>query len=312
MLRMHDVHLKDFDLNLLLALDALLGEGHVTRAARRIGLSQSAMSHALARLRTQLDDPLLVRSARGMEPTERARALAGPLRAALSELNRTLAPAPTFDPRSAQHTFKLGVSDYEALTLVRPLVKRLSKEAPGVNLLLHTPAGEGVGADKLARGELDLVLKPLAKADTAQGIFHQRLVAHERFVVLARKGNPYVGKRLTLKRYADASHVLVAPGGTPHSVVDDLLAERGLSRRVMLCLPHFLVAPHFVAESDLLLTAAERIAERYSPLLGLEMHPLPLPLPGFSIHALWHARTHADPAQRYLRKLLGEICRTDA
>jgi DNA-binding transcriptional LysR family regulator len=106
--------------------------------------------------------------------------------------------------------------------------------------------------------------------------------------------------------------VLVAPGGTPRGLVDELLEKRGLSRRVMLALPHFLVAPHFVAESDLLLTLAERVARRYAPLLDLEVHPLPLPLAGFSVHALFHARTQADPAHRYLRKLLLDVARVEA
>jgi DNA-binding transcriptional LysR family regulator len=308
---MQHVHLRDFDLNLLLALDALLEESHVTRAARRLGLSQSAMSHALARLRERLDDALLVRTARGMEPTERARSLMPGLRAALSALDLSLAPAASFDPKTAQHTFRLGVSDYEELTLVRPLLRRLAREAPHLNLLLLMPSDHGRVQESLSRGELDLVLKPLSKQDTAQGIYYQRLLSHDRFVVVARQGNPYVGKRLTLKRFVQAPHALVAPGGTPRGVVDDLLAQRGLSRRIMLCLPHFLVAPHFVAESDLLLTLAERVARRYAPLLKLEVHPIPLPLPGFSVHALWHARTHSDPAQRYLRQALFEVARAE-
>lgn len=309
---MHHVHLRDFDLNLLLALDALLSEGHVTRAAGKIGLSQSAMSHALSRLRSKLDDPLLVRSKSGMQPTEKAQSLTAPLRAALSELNQAFAPSEEFDPRGAQHTFYLGSSDYEELTLIRPLLTRLTREAPNVNLVLRSPQPPTSVAEVLARGELDLVLKPFAKSDGAQGIYHQRLVAHERFVVVARKGNPYVQGRLTLKRYLEAPHALVAPGGTPRGVVDDLLAQRGLSRRIMLALPHFLVAPHFVAESDLLLTMAERVAQRYVPLLDLALHPLPLPLPGFSVHAIWHARSHTSPAHRYLRRVLLELARAES
>lgn len=303
---MHDMHLRGLDLNLLFALDALLSEAHVTRAASRLSLSQSAMSHALARLRTQLGDPLLVRTARGMQPTERALALREPLRDALERLDRALAPTAPFDPAGAHRTFRIGVSDYEEITLVRPLLRRLRNEAPGVDLRLRALEPSKV-AELLARGELDLVLKPLAKSDAGDGILHQRIVAHDGFVVVARSGNPHVGKRLTLKRYLAAPHVLVSPGGTARGLVDDLLAERGKVRRVAVTLPHFLVAPHLVADTDLLLTLAERLARELAPALKLELHPLPLALNGFSVHQLWHARTHADPAHRYLRRLLQQV-----
>jgi DNA-binding transcriptional LysR family regulator len=203
----------------------------------------------------------------------------------------------------------MGSSDYEEMTLIRPLLARLTREAPSVDLVLRTPQPLAAVPDMLARGELDLVVKPLAKSDAAQGIYNQRLITLDRFVVVARKGNPYVRDRLTLKRFLEAPHALVAPGGVPRGLVDDLLAQRGLSRRIMLAIPHFLVAPHFVAESDLLLTMAERIARHYVPLLDLALHPLPLPLPGFSVHAIWHARTHSSLAHRYLRQLLFDIAR---
>jgi DNA-binding transcriptional LysR family regulator len=299
----------DLDLNLLLALDALLSESHVTRAARAVGLSQSAMSHALARLREKLDDPLLVRTPRGMEQTARARALAAPLRAALLELDRAIAPASPFDPGRARHTFLLGVSDYEELTLVRPLLRRLAQEAPGIDLVLR-PSPPTQWEVMLARGELDLVSRPAPVSDAPEGSYFQRLLVKDRFVVVARKGNPHTAGRLTLRRYVEAPHALVAPGGTPRGLVDDLLAERGLARRIAVSVPHFLVAPHFVAESDLLLTLAERVARTYAPLLDLELHPLPLSLPGFAIHAVWHARLQHDPAQRYLRELLFQVARS--
>ena len=179
------------------------------------------MSHALNRLRVHFDDALLVKTPRGMQPTERALGLAAPLHAALEQLDRAVAPVAEFDARQAR-TFRIGVSDFEAITLVRPLLSRLRAEAPRVDLRLMSLAPAHV-PDLLARGELDLVLKPLAQSDQAESVYHQRLLEHERFVVVARKGNPHVGKRLTLKRYVEAPHVLIAPGGTPRGVVDELL-----------------------------------------------------------------------------------------
>lgn len=300
------MHLRSLDLNLLTALDALLRERHVTRAAKQVGLSQSAMSHALARLREHLADPLLVKSSRGMQPTERALALQPLLQSALGTLERALAPLPAFDPREARRTFHVCASDYETLTFVEPLLNRLRAAAAGVNLRLYAPRLTPV-ADALARGDLDLVIKPLSKVDVAEGIYHQRLMVRERFVVIARRGNPHVGKKLTLQRYVRAPHALVAPGESARGKVDEMLEERGLSRRVLVTVPHFLVAPHLVANTDLLLTIPERVALRFAPLLQLQVHALPVPLAGFSIHQLWHARTHADSAHQYLRQQLSEV-----
>lgn len=302
---MHQVHLRQLDLNLLLALDTLLDERHVTRAARRLGLSQSAMSHALGRLRQQLGDPLLVRTRQGMQPTERALALKLPLRHALEQLRQLLAAPTPFDPKSAQRTFVLCVSDYEALTLVRPLLRQLSKEAPGVDLRLRASPDPNATVELLARGEVDLVLKPLSKLEQVDGIYHQRL-ARNQFVVVARPGNPYVGKRLTLKRYVAAPHVLISPGGTARGVIDELLEVHGLTRRIHVTVPNFLVAPHFVAETDALLTLPERVAHELAPALGLELHALPLAYDGFDVDQIWHARTHEEPAHRYLRQRLYE------
>jgi len=307
---MHDVHVRSLDLNLLRALDALLAEHSVTRAAARVGLSQSAMSHALGRLRAHLGDPLLVRTANGMQPTTRARALAAPLRATLAQLETLLRDEPAFEPATAHRTFALGVSDFEALTVIQPLLARLRRDAPNVDLRLSWPA-PGRVPELLGSGELDMVLKPLDERDAAECMVHQRLF-RERFVVVARRDNPLVAKRLTLKRYAEAPHALVAPGGTPRGRVDDVLAEHGLTRRIVVTLPHFLVVPHLIAGSDLLVTLPERVAQVLAPRLDLVLRPLPLSLGEFGVDALWHARSHLDPAHRYLRGLLREVTSRDS
>lgn len=304
---MQDVHLGSIDLNLLVVLEALLEERHVTRAAKRVGLSQSAMSHALGRLRELFSDPLLVRTGEGMQPTARALALSPGLGQTLTQLRGLLAPRPAWMPETARHAFNIATTDFGELTIVRPLLVRLSKEAPGIDLRVRVIAGSHVSA--LSRGDHDLVLTPPAVGERTCGIY-QRHLFRERFVVVARKGNPHVGKRLTLARYLSAPHALVSPRGTPVGLVDELLEKQQLSRRVVVSVPHFLVVPHLVAATDLLVTLAERVARIFAELLPLELHPLPLALDGFAMSQIWHERTHGDPAQQWLRDLVAEVAKS--
>jgi DNA-binding transcriptional LysR family regulator len=301
---MHDLHLGAFDLNLLVALDALLVERSVTRAASRTGITQSAMSHALARLRALTEDELLVRGGGGMVPTPRGEALAAPVRRALDEIARALAPPRAFDPRTATLKIRIGTSDYGELVVLPSLVARLLKEAPGVDLRV-LPVSMDLQA-QLASGAIDLAITPVRPDDERPGLYAKKLF-DERFVCVVREGHPLAArKKMTLARFAAASHALISPGGKEGGFVDDALARLGMQRRVAVAVPHFLVAPHLVAASDLVLTLAARIAELLARPLGLALlaPPPELGLVGFTISALWHERTHTDPAQRWLRSLL--------
>jgi DNA-binding transcriptional LysR family regulator len=302
---MHDVHLGSFDLNLLVALDALLGERNVTRAASRIGITQSAASHALARLRVLTGDELLVRGPAGMVPTVRAESLAAPVRRALEEIERVMMPAKVFDPRTASLRFFIGTSDYVELALLPRLVARLVKEAPGIDLRVVPAPDEPIAP--LVSGAIDLSIAPLRPADERPGMYARRLF-DERFVCVVRKGHPLAGKKLTLARFAAASHALISPRGAEGGFVDDALARLGMRRRVAVALPHFLVAPYVVATSDLVLTLAARIAAALVRPLGLAVltPPAELKLQGFTISASWHERTHQDPARRWLRDVIAE------
>lgn len=303
---MHDVHLEGLDLNLLVALRALLAERHVTRAASRVGLTQPAMSHALSRLRQLLGDPLLVRAASGMQATPRAEAMRVPLDRALEELERVIARPAAFDPKTAKGQFTLATSDYVELTLLPRLVTRLRTEAPGIDVrVLHlvdratTPLSEG--RFDLAFGLAEVLLGPAAP----NGIRAQKLF-DEKFVCVVRKGHPVVKRRLTLEDFVALPHALVSLSGDPSGVVDVALAKIGKTRRVAVTVPHFLVAPHVVQDSDLVLTLAERVLRAFSPMLGLVQFPPPLPIPGFSMSMAWHERMQADPAHVWLRKLVKE------
>jgi DNA-binding transcriptional LysR family regulator len=304
------VHLSGVDLNLLVVLDALLDHGHVTHAAKRVGLSQSATSHALGRLRAILGDRLFVRSGRSLVATPRAIALREPVKLALEAAGRVLLGPPTFDPRTDRRTFRLGSSDFAELALLPRLMDRLAREAPGVDVVVRTAGADLPGA-ALARGEVDLVVGLVRPPDGGPA-FVEREILHERFVCMMRRGHPFAGKRLTLARYCNALHAQIAPGGKPGGAVDDELARLGRSRRVVVQLPHFLVAPFVIAETDFVLTLPSRIAATMAHHLDVVVVPPPLEVPGFTIAMQWHERWTDDPGHAWLRDTIQHVAKTTA
>jgi DNA-binding transcriptional LysR family regulator len=301
---MNEVHLGAFDLNLLVALDALLVEGSVTKAAARIGVTQSAASHALSRLRKLTGDELLVRGRDGMVPTIRAEAMRAPLRRALDELTGTLSSPRAFDPQKARVRVFIGTSDYSELVLLPGIMARLVREAPGVELRLLAVGQDP--ASELATGKLDFVIMPAQATDDSQGVRARQLFS-DRLVCIARRGHPLAGnKTMSMSAFAGAAHALVSPWGMEGGYVDDALARHGLQRRISIAVPHFLVAPHIIAASDLLLTVAERVAEVVAEPLGLAVlsPPRELEISGFTNSLLWHERTHEDPARRWIRDVI--------
>lgn len=297
----HDA-LAALDLNLVRALDALLAERHVTRAATRLGITQSAASHALARLRDVLEDPLLVRGPRGvMLPTPRALALGPAIHRVLDDLARALRGPETFDPATARHTFHVGAADYVGLVVLPRLVERLGRQAPGIDLWIHPFADWGDA--ELAAGTLDLVLGPPRRTARTAGSYEKVLFA-ETFTCVLRARHPLAGSRMTLARYTSLGHVLVAPRGTPGSFVDDVLAAAGRARRIALAVPHFLVVPYVVAASDLVATLPTRVAAMCTEAAGLVQLPPPVEVPPFQIAMAWHERMHADARHRWLREQL--------
>jgi DNA-binding transcriptional LysR family regulator len=301
---MHATHdeLRGVDLNLVLALDALLAERHVTRAAARLRITQSAASHSLARLRDLLGDPLLVRGPKGsMLPTPRAIELAPAIHRVLDELAAVLRGADRFDPTTASHAFHIGGADYIELVILPRLVAHLAKTAPGIDIWIHSFSDWGDA--ELAAGTLDVVIGPPRRAQRPAGSY-EKVLFDESFTCVARKGHPLAGTRMTLPRYASASHVLVAPRGTPGSLVDDVLARAGRTRRVAVAVPHFLVVPFVVASTDLIATLPNRVATMLAEPLDLVRMPPPIEIDGFQMAMAWHERMHDDARHRWLREQL--------
>jgi DNA-binding transcriptional LysR family regulator len=302
---MHMVHgtsLAAVDLNLLVVLRALLSERHVTRAASRVGLSQSATSHALSRLRELYDDPLLVRSGRSLELTPRAQRLLPTLERGLSDLKAAIDGEPEFEPATARRTFTLGMADYNQAVMLGPLLRTLEHEAPHVDLeLVNLPNLE----ELVDTGHLDLGLtlsgRPAPTQLSSQTLFE------DDFVCMVRQGHPKVGKKLSLEQYLSLRHVVVAPSGTSGSLVDTELERRGFKRRVALRISNFLVAPVVVHDTDFVSTMPQRLARTLAAPYGLRLLPAPIELPKFGLSLIWHPRLEHDPAQRWLRELVTRV-----
>jgi DNA-binding transcriptional LysR family regulator len=288
--------IRSFDLNLLRTLDALLTEASVTGAAQRLNLSQPAVSGALARLRSALNDRLLVRHGQRLLLTPRAEALRLSVRRILEDIQRSLAAQDSFEPATCERRFRLAATDYAAFVVVVPLVRTLRARSPGIAIDI-LPLDERV-ADQLASGSVDLALGGawwLRRAERRTTLFR------EEFVGLARADHPGLSRVPTLDEYAAADHVLISYRGRVPGIVDDMLAKLGRSRRVALTLPHFMLAPYAVVQTDLVLTTGRRIAEMFAEKYALRRFPPPLPIEPAATVLAWHGRTDGDPALAWLR-----------
>lgn len=296
--------MESIDLNLLVALDALLQEGSVTLAARRVGLSTPAMSHALARLRLQVGDPLLVRSGRGMLLTPRAEALRASVHSLVAAARQALTADGPFVARELDRTFVIHASDYVLTMLGLALDRVLRAEAPRVKLRFvpNSPAD----ATALRDGGAELAIG--IYGDLPQEMRSRPLLT-DRFVCLVRADHPAVGKRLTLDQYVGLSHVQVAPRGRPGGYIDELLRARGLGRVVARAVPYFVTAMQLVAQTDYVLTISERLANKLAPGLGLRVVELPLDARPYALSLVWHPRFDGDPGHRFVRDALVRVAR---
>lgn len=302
------------DLNLLFAFDAIARERNVTRAAERAGVTQSALSHALRRLREHLGDPLLVRSSRGMVLTPRGEALAVPVRAALLAMTRALEASGPFEAKTARRVFALSSPDLFDVLVLPPLLARLRREAPHVDLSV-VPLGQTALAPRLETGELDVAVIPRiedggpAFLETPADL-RKKTLFHDRFVCLLRRGHPALRSKrpeLTLDAFTALSHVLVSPVGRGNGLVDDALAKRGAKRRIALRVPHFFSALEILQKSDLVLTAPSQLARLARS--AVVTVPPPLSLPRHGVDLVWHERFTADDGHRWLRETLADVAR---
>ncbi|MCT9070388.1 LysR family transcriptional regulator [Cupriavidus gilardii] len=283
------------DLNLLITLDVLLAERNVTRAAERLNLSQPSVSVQLAKLRDTLGDPLLLPGPRGMRPTARAEALREPLREALEALQRAVSPQDRFDPARATNTWRVAAFDYAESTVVLPVLHGLRTMAPGTRLAVMQ-AVPSLLARQAEQGEIDLAFHTTEGAPPG---LHRRPLFTERYVLAGRAGHPGLRRKPTPAQFCRLEHVIVSPdGGGFLGPTDEALAARGLSRRVVLSVPHFLFVLSVLASTDLVAMLPSRLVRDAA---GIKVVEAPIEIPGYEMSMLWHERVHRDPAHRWLR-----------
>ncbi len=303
---MSGVHLADVDLNLLVVLRELLRTRNTTHAARRLGRTQSAVSHALRRLRAMLGDDLFVRVSGGLRPTAQAEALAPAVNDILTRAEALIAGggAGAFDPRALARTFVIGATDYSELLILPRLLSRLREEAPLVDLRTAFLGDDVERA--IQAGEVDLAIATRFRAVAA---LSETYIDDQPLCVVVRKGHPATRGRLDAKRYASFDHALVTPRGLPGSPVDTALEALGLRRRVALRLPHFVVAALVVADSDLVVTQPRAFAEHMATRAPLSVLPLPFEVPVFRFSFGYSAAREGDPAHAWFRGVFLEAAR---
>lgn len=303
------IDLSGIDLNLLVSLDALLAESNVTRAAARLNLTQSAVSSQLARLRQLFGDPLLIPAAngRGMTRTMRALELMEPLHAALQTLETVVRRQPAFDPLTGTRRFVVAASDQCVAVLGLPLMIEWARLAgPGVQLAFIA-IESGSLAQRFERGEIDLLL---GSAQQVPPTLKARKLYDEHFVVAQRKGHPRGTAAFDLDSYCALEHVLVSTsGGSFFGFMDEHLEALGRRRRVALSVQHFTLVPDVLAHTDYVATLPYRLIAR--ALAHVDVFELPFEARGFSMHAAWHPRSHADPALTWLRDTVTALASGD-
>jgi len=291
--------LAGIDLNLVVALHALLEEESVTAAARRAGVSQPAMSHALSRLRTHFDDPLLIRSGRAMVPTPTAHRLLEHVRGAVTHLETLMVPD-AFDPSTLEASVRLVTDDYIGTVHLPEILRVLGALAPGMafDVLQRGPPGRKA---LLRQGKAELAIGHFSGAGMD---LHRLDLYEEGWVCVVRTGHPMLQEPFTPEVWASMTHVIVSPTGGRRGRVDARLQERGLERRVTLAVPHFTTALAVVAGTDHVCTTAASLVRGRSDLAVVDP---PIPMAPFPVSLLWHERTEHDRVQRWLREQVVEV-----
>jgi DNA-binding transcriptional LysR family regulator len=299
-------NLAGIDLNLLVAFDSLLAERSVTRAAARIGIGQSAMSHNLARLRSLFADELLTRAVDGMRPTPRALALADPVHQVLAQVQALTAGRPDFDPATAERNLRIALPDSVEVLLMPSLLAHLRHAAPGIRLRLHGVGDSTQVLDDLDADRIDMAIGIGAFRD---GRDHHKIraILSGRYLCMFNPALVGIEPPISLEDYVRLPHVLTSLRQGERGVVDDALDKIGLTRSVALVTPRFLAVPFLVRSAPVITTMHAEIARLFSSTLGLSLSPPPVALPQISISLVWHASYDSDPAHLWLRQTISRL-----
>lgn len=290
------------DLKLLAVFDEVYKTRSVSRAGENLGVAQSSISIALARLRRHFGDPLFVRTSDGMQPTPHATSLVAPIRQALELLRSITRQQAVFDPAKAQRTFRICMTDITHLVLIPALINRLREIGAGISVEITHISGQT--PKMLASGEADLAVGFMPQLEAG---FYQQKLFEQDFSCVVRRDHPRIRSRLTQAMFKRENHVLVTAAGTGQNLVEEALAHLGVQRNVALRLPNFLGIGSLVATTDLMVTVPRRVAETLVRIADVKMLAPPFDWPVFSIKQHWHERYQQDPANGWLRSVISDL-----
>lgn len=297
---MNVMHIKELDLNLLVVMDSMLREHNVSKAAQRIGLSQSAVSHALNRLREYFDDPLFIKSGQAMEPTPKALALQAAVIDVMGTVRQKILSQAHFDPATAQKEFTFCVTDMGELVFMPTILKIIRKVAPHCTIrTMQVPAEQIEGL--LATGEADLAIGTYRTAP--EGLYKQRLFMHG-FTTLVHVDSK-VRKRISLRDFETTPQIVVTLSGRSVIPFDNVLEEKGIKRRIVMRTPHFLIVPLMIEQHpDLIATIPKELGNSFARFGVVRAVEPPLELPSYAISQHWHPLFHHEPSLMWLRDLI--------
>ncbi len=294
--------LSSLDLNLLAVFDAIFKDRNITTAARRLKLSQPAMSSALARLRKAFGDPLFIRTNTGMQPTPHAELLAIPIQRACELVADAMGIDPAFDPSTSTRTYRLFMTDIGEAVFLPKMLQALAQRAPGMKIEV-VPIPEVGEHALMAAGDVDLAIGFFP--DLQAGFLQQRLYS-DQFVCLMRADHPRAGAALGIEQFANLPHVAISTAGTGHgATIARAVAKYGL--KVSLTLPHFMALPLLISQTDYVVIIPRRLALALAAYGALVIVEPPMTLPSFQIKQFWHERYHRDPANKWIRALVSEL-----
>ncbi|MFZ6679319.1 LysR family transcriptional regulator [Undibacterium sp. Tian12W] len=298
--------LRKLDLNLLLVFNALYQQRSVTSAAHELALSPSAVSHALARLRTALGDELFVRLDNQMQPTLRADQIAEPISSALAQLSAGLSLRLRFDPATSQRNFVISASDYTAFAILPRLISKMQQVAPNITLRIINTS-QKIAIAELAAGHIDFALGYDEERTPLPTGLEEFDWLQDDYVAIARQHHPHIKRKLTLKTYLQARHAVVTPWNESRGVIDYVLDGMALQRQVTVQLPNVLVAPFIIASSDLIMTLPRHAANTLAQAAGIAIYPAPFAIPPYTLKVYSHSKYARSDAHLWLRGLMMEV-----
>lgn len=299
------MQLSDIDLNQLVLLQQLMRDRSVSKTAESLGLSQPAVSNALAKLRRTFGDELLMRTRNGMVATPRAEQITAPLEYALGLIQNALNQDTCFDPATLKRTLTISMTDIGEIVFLPALINRLRSEAPQVQLRTVRTSAANLRED-MESGQVDLAIGPLP---SLQAGFFQRTLFEQRYVCLFRQQHPLNNgkKKMTMGDFKKAEHLLIVSANTGHGAIDEALRKTGIERKIALTIPHFVSVGEILMHTDMVATVTETLAKSLVTPFGLAYHPHPAPLPSVSINVFWHAKVHRSPVHQWLRGMVFEM-----